>query len=146
MNTLLQEDQSRRPELFAWNGPVARERLDEWARQRRLDLPDELLQFWQTTGGGELFESETILGPFGDPQLGDDVDSVNELHRGRGMDSRHLIVHVGSELTAIRLSDKRWVVLDQNTYAELDEYDSFESWYKRVLRAEFAVRYGLSQP
>jgi hypothetical protein len=141
MNALLQQDQSRRPELFLWNGPLARERLDEWARQRGLDLPDELLQFWQTTGGGQVFESETILGPFADPQLGDDVDSVNEIHRGRGMDSGYLIVHIGTELTAIRLSDKKWVVLDQRTYAEIAEYDSFECWYTRVLRAEFAARY-----
>ncbi len=145
MNALLQQDQSCRPELFVWNGPVARERLDEWLRQRGLELPDELLQFWQNTGGGELFETETILGPFGDRQLGDDVDSVNEFHYRRGMDRRYLIVHIGSVLTAIRLSDNTWVVLDQDTYAELEEYDSFENWYVRVLRTDFADRYGLSQ-
>lgn len=61
------------------------------------------------------------------------------------MGSRYLIVHIGSELTAIRLSDKKWVVLDQHTYAELAEYDSFESWYTRGLRAEFAARCGLSE-
>jgi len=117
--------------------------MNEWLQQHGLEIPDELLQFWQVTGGGELFETETILGPFGDRQLGDDVDSVNEFHRARGMDRRYLIVHVGSALTAIRLSDKKWVILDQDTYAEIEEYDSFEGWYERVLRAEFAERYGL---
>jgi hypothetical protein len=117
--------------------------MNEWLHQHGFGVPDELLQFWQTTGGGALFETETILGPFGDRQLGEDVDSVNELHRARGMDGRYLIVHVGSALTAIRLIDKKWVMLDQDTYAEIREYESFERWYESVLRAEFAERYGL---
>lgn len=143
MSRLLQQDQSRRPDLFVWNGPIRIARLDDWLRQRRLELPDDLLQFWQDTGGGEVFESECILGPFGDRQLGEDVDSVNDLHRGRGMDRQYLVVHVGTALTAIRLKDKKWVVLDLQTYAELEDYESFESWYAGVLRAEFAERYGL---
>lgn len=126
-----------------WNGAISNEQLNAWLRERRLELPDELLQLWRDTGGGELFESEVILGPFGDSRLGDDVDSVNEVHRGRGMDPRYLIVHVGSVLTAIRLADKKWVVLDQDTYEEIEEHDSFESWYRSVLRSEFADRYGL---
>jgi hypothetical protein len=143
MNALLQRDQSRRPELFRWNGPVSRERLDAWARHRGLELPEDLMLLWQATGGGDLFESETLLGPFGDRPLGDDVDGVNAIHHGRGMDSDYLIVHVGIALSAIRRSDNSWVVLDPNTYAVLGEYASSEIWYARVLRAEFAARHGL---
>ena len=48
------------------NGSIPKERLDEWLRQRDLEVPSELAELWQETGGGNLFESETILGPFGD--------------------------------------------------------------------------------
>jgi hypothetical protein len=59
------------------------------------------------------------------------------------MDCRYLIVHVGSALTAIRLTDQKWVVLNRSTYEEMEEYDSLMSWYEAVLRSEFANRYGL---
>lgn len=74
------------------NGSIPKERLDEWFRQRDLEVPSELAELWQETGGGNLFESETILGPFGDVLTGDDVDSVNEVHRGRGLNRGYLIM------------------------------------------------------
>jgi hypothetical protein len=66
MNTLLEQDSSRRPELFVWNGSLSKERIEKWLEERQLKLPEDLVELWQETGGGELFESETILGPFGD--------------------------------------------------------------------------------
>lgn len=143
MNSLLERDQASRPNLFAWRGPITRQALEQWTQQRRLRLPQDLLHLWCATGGGELFESETILGPFGDAALGDDVDSVNQLHRARGLSSDYLVVHVGSALTAIRLEDGHWVVLDPKTYSELSVFRTFNEWYRSILRAEFADRYGL---
>lgn len=144
MNAQLRADLFSHPELFDWHGPIENAHLGAWLRDRGLErLPDELVQLWEETGGGELFESETILGPFGDRHLGDDIDSVNDFHHGRGLSCNYLVVHRGFGLTAIRLVDNKWVFLDPGTYQELAEYDSFASWYKSVLRAEFAERYGL---
>lgn len=143
MSSPWDEDQASRPDLFVWRGPVARRALDQWAHERRLRLPQDLLRLWSTTGGGELFESETILAPFGDPALGDDVDSVNQLHHSKGLSSDYLVVHVGSALTVIRLEDGYWIVLDPKTYSTLRVFRTLDEWYRAIIRAEFADRYSL---
>ncbi len=143
MSRILHEDEAARPDLFVWNGPIERDELVRWLTSRGLDLPDDLVELWRETGGGDLFESETILGPHGNPDLADDVDSVNKSHRESGLSEAYLIVHVGLCLTAIRLVDKKWVVLDRRDHSESGEYESFESWYVAVLRSEYADRYGL---
>ncbi len=142
MNSLLEHDQKLRPDLFYWNGPVPKDRLREWLRERRLQLPQDLLDFWEETGGGELFQSETVLGPYGDSSLGDDVDTVNVECRAEGLPLGYLVVHTGLDVTAIRLADGRWVAFAPISYAQLREYDSFASWYQRI-REEYAERYGL---
>lgn len=144
MSTLLKQDQSLRPEIFIWNGSITEEQLDEWLSVRQLKIPDDLAQLWRETGGGDLFEGETILGPFGDSSSGSDIDSVNESYRRRGLSREYLIVHIGSAMTAIRLRDGKWVTLDQDTYQETGEYNSLADWYQAVLHMEFAGRYGLS--
>lgn len=143
MNSLLYQDQAQRPELFVWNGPIPAERLDEWLSHRGLGIPEDLAQLWRETGGGDLFESETILSPLADDQKGNGVDEVNEFHQKRGLSSDYLIVQTGGYLTAIRLTDKKWVLLDLDSYNEINQFDSFDAWYRSVLRAEFAQRYKL---
>jgi hypothetical protein len=66
-----------------------------WAADHRLTLPKDLMLLWLTTGGGGLFESETILGPFADPVLADDVESVNDAARVGGLSTDYVIIHKG---------------------------------------------------
>jgi hypothetical protein len=144
MNQTIQEDATRRPQYFCWNGPVSETRVRDWTEARRLSLPADLVELWVTTGGGDLFETETILGPFGSIATADDVDSVNLLERARGLAPGYLIFHVGlGGFTAVRLNDLQYVTLDTE-HREGALYTSLDSWYRGVLRAEYGERYGLS--
>jgi len=100
-----------------------------------------LIELWRETGGGDFFESETIVGPFGDEVLGDDMRGFNELHRSQGFPPGYLLFHGGLELSAIRLSDLKYVSFS-HSYASLREFSSLEEWYEN-LRADFAELYGL---
>lgn len=64
--TLL-DDARRRPELFVWNGGIDAARLDTWLQSRHLNVPGDLRFFWIQTGGGDFFESETVLAPSAPP-------------------------------------------------------------------------------
>lgn len=128
------------PQLFVWNGPIKPQDLEDWLGQRHLTLPSDLISFWRETGGGDLFESETILGPFGDREMADDIDSVDAFHHGKGLPSGFLLFHVGLYCSAVRLSDGKYVVLTHD-YAPLAEYSSFEQWYMS-LRSDFMESYG----
>lgn len=145
MIPLLTHDMSVRPDLFQMDGGVDKQALDSWAMQRKLDLPRELLDVWQEVGGGELFETETILCPLAPAQLGDDLDSVNGYHRRRGMPERYVVFHVGmGGLSAYDQRGRSFCQLDDGAqYRTTARFVSLSTWYSGVLRQEYATRYGL---
>lgn len=144
MSMKILSDAEVRPDVFLWKGCISEARLNDWLRSRELNIPDDLKTLWMWTGGGDVLESETLLSPYGDDSLGDDVDSVNEFHRRNGMPNDYLVFHVGvGGLSAVRLSDNKYVQLNEETYAELQDYSSLEAWYETVLRQEYQSRYEL---
>jgi hypothetical protein len=62
---------------------------------------------WLKVGGGDLFETETLLAPYGDETLGDDIDTVNRFYPARGMPSNYLVFHYGWGLSVVRLLDSQ---------------------------------------
>ncbi|ACG75090.1 hypothetical protein AnaeK_3880 [Anaeromyxobacter sp. K] len=105
--------------------------------------PSDLLVFWQDTGGGDVFETETILGPLGDPQMGDDIASVNRAMHSRGMPARFLVVHIGSLVSAVDTGKGDYVELEPSTFRVLRRFASLDEWYGTTLRKEYRQRYGL---
>lgn len=146
MSELIFKDSGERPELFDWEGPVSRRRLETLLEQKGWSLPEDLLRFWEQTGGGEIFESEQILGPCGDLTLGDNVFDYNAELAGRGLPDNYCVFHTGMTLSAIRLSDNRYVELDFSDFSERRSFSSLEEWYLHLIRAEYADRYSLPAP
>ena len=60
---VLLEDFERVPDVFFGFGAIPESELNDWLKCHALVLPSDLLKFWQLTGGGDVFESETILRP-----------------------------------------------------------------------------------
>jgi len=66
---------------------------------------------WQLTGGGDVFESETILRPSvptppNEFFIEDDIESANLAHDANGKPSDFFLVQQGTFLSAVRLPDK----------------------------------------
>lgn len=141
MNLPILNDYSRMPHLFSWFGGIPRSDLYDWMAQREISLPDDLVDLWHELGGGDLFESETILSPFGDSALGDDIQGLNDLHLRQGLSPEYLLFHRGLYLSAVRLADGKYVALS-DSYVPFKEYSSLEEWYSD-LRSEYEVLYGL---
>lgn len=141
MNDQFYCDRLERPELFHFSGAIPPDRLNRWMQERGLDVPNDLKQFWSETGGGDLFESETILGPFGQVELGDDVDSVNEFHKRKGLPSDYLIFHTGMALSIVRLSTGEYATVEEGSYMLQQTFKSLDDWYRCLIRKEYASRY-----
>jgi hypothetical protein len=142
----LLEDFQIRPDLFHFIGPPLKTQLEAWVRNCGYSVPDDLLQLWSETGGGEIFESETILAPFTTRNLGDDVDSVNAFHQRRGMPPDNLIFHVGiGGLSVVSKGSGRYASLSEETYEERRQFSSLSDWYLSLVHAEYAARYGLGE-
>ena len=136
-------DSLHRPLLFHWNGSILRTQLVQWLRSHNLEVPDDLVSFLAATGGGDLFETETILGPNGPSDLGDSLLGANLRLRSEGMPANFVAFHIGLVVSAVRLSHPRYVTLSSPGLGTLQSFSSFESWYSGTLRREYASRYGL---
>jgi hypothetical protein len=142
------KDAEGRPDLFGWFGRIPRAKIESWARLLSVRVPDDLLEFWSQTGGGDLFESETIYRPTSIPSSepyfieGDDVDSLNRWCIDNGLLPSYLAFHNGLYLSAIHLSKQLFVTLDDK-FQEVAVFPTFDEWYLRTLRADFGARYGL---
>ena len=143
---LILQDAIAMPKVFHWNGSIPEDRLDRWLSDRKLVVPEDLKRFWMATGGGSVFETEDLLGPFGNMQLLEDFDGPNDFHQSKGLPTDWLLFHTGTWLSAIRPGESQYLLLNKH-YAIIGEYVSFEQWYRNSIRTEFADRYGLqSEP
>ena len=141
----LQSDRASRPDLFHFHGPISPEELDAWLNERRFVVPGDLKQFWRETGGGELFESETILSPFGRTDLADDVESVNQFHREKGMPVEWVIFHTGiGGLSVVQTASGNYASIREDSYEVQQSFASLADWYAKLIRREYASRYGLA--
>jgi hypothetical protein len=142
------KDAETRPELFQWFGAIDKSEIQAWVQSSHFSVPADLVQFWSQTGGGDLFESETIFRPTPIPSsapyftAGDEVALANENRRRDGMPRLYLAFHDGLLLSAVRLSDQTLVTLSKK-YKETGQFSDLNEWYSRTLRAEFAKRYDL---
>jgi hypothetical protein len=141
-------DAQRRPDLFHWFGPIDRVQIQSWLTGSGFLIPTDLLELWSQTGGGDLFESETIFRPTSIPSStsyfvdGDDVKSANLQRAKEGMPGSYLAFHAGTFVSAVRLQDRVLVTLNAN-YEEIATYATVDECYLSSLRIEFASRYEL---
>ena len=139
------DDARVRPDLFHWNGRMDSASLRAWLESNQWlgHCPGDLLAFWEETGGGDVFESETILGPLSDPSLGDDIAAVNRELRSRGMLHRFVVYHLGYSMCAVDTVSGDYVELEPSSFRVLRRFASLDDWYQATLRSEFRQRYGL---
>jgi hypothetical protein len=138
MNELFREDMAKRPRLFHLNGPIPCAELDAWLSKRNLTVPDDLREVWCETGGGDVDQTETILGPYGNRELADDVDSVNEFHWRKGMPADWLIFHTGlGGLTVVKMSTGEYANVQHDSFEVEETFNSFADWYEKSIRPAF---------
>jgi hypothetical protein len=143
MNATILADSRERPRAFFWYGAPERKRLLHWITERSLTVPADLLELWQTFGGGVMFESEEIFAPLGGPEYELDFDRRNATHHEAGLPDTLFVFHEGTWLSAVRRFFPHYVTVDPVTYAVTQEFESLDHWYKTTVRNEFGERYGL---
>jgi hypothetical protein len=136
-------DANDQPRAFRWNGSVPRERVDEWLANHGWTAPEELIELWTEVGGGELFESETVFQPCTGGE--DDIDEENEQLVALGLPVDLMVFHRGLCISAVDRSSGEVVTLEPETFREMHRFASVNDWYRRLIRHEFADRYGLAR-
>lgn len=146
MPRTIYEDALVRPDLFHWFGVIETE-FEPWLAALPLRVHPGLVSFWRRTGGGDCFESEILLGPLA-PDESDNLLKVNEIHWNNGMPHDLLVFHTGLCLSAssvdIRHHRNRVVVFKPESFEIAHWFDTFDTWYQKTLRFEYAERCGLT--
>jgi hypothetical protein len=145
---ILLQDAQTVPRIFSPFGAIPSVEIQDWLRRTGLILPSDLVELWQQTGGGDVFESETILRPTvpSSPNscfVEDDIEGMNAAYAEEGKSGDLYVFHLGLFPSAVRLSDRRFVTLTKGGHTAKDAFASFDEWYVRTLRAEYGERYGL---
>ena len=136
------KDASERPQIFVWRGPLDLEKVNAWLSHNQVNIPPDLKELWIVTGGGDIFESETLLSPLEtDPSY--DIEAVNRFHWQSGLDKSLLIFHVGTWISAVRNEPPHFVSFSLGDVEKKMEFKDFDAWYRQTVRREFAQRYGL---
>jgi hypothetical protein len=141
------EDAAERPRVFWWNGAVSEAALDEWIARGPMAgrCPADLRTFWLATGGGDLFETETIYGPIGEPTMDMGLLEANQWLLSRGMPTRYVAFANGTWVGAIDLDGKFFQLeREEQAIRKVDRFRSLDHWYEKTLRREYATRYGLA--
>ena len=90
-----------------------------------------------------MFETETILGPYGKKELADDIDSVNEFQRQKGLPVDWLLFHTGFERTVVKLTTGEYATLGLRSFDVQKTFTSLADWYANSMRPDHAKHYGL---
>lgn len=139
------EDGLARPDLFLWFG-VNESDFDKWLTELPLRVHPGLVEFWRRTGGGDVYESETLLGPLVSDE-GNNVLRVNESLWGRGLPQDLLVFHTGMCFSASFVDwprhRNRIALLKSGSFEVERWFYTFNHWYQATLRSEYAARYGL---
>jgi hypothetical protein len=142
--TTILKDTKNYPLLFNWTGGIPHKELEDWLLRESYTIPSDLETLWNKLGGGDIFESETILHPWLGKTYGDDTYNLHKYHHALGMSLMYLIFHVGMCLSSVRLSDGKFVTLDK-IYQEIQVFDTLDKWYVQVIRSEYKERYGVKE-
>jgi hypothetical protein len=116
--------------------------LDAWLSKRDVCVPGDLKQVWLETGGGVIFECETILGPFGNRELGENIDLENEPQAEGNACRLATLSHWFRAFGGGRATGE-YACLREGSYEVAETFGFLAEWYA-MIRAELASRYGLS--
>jgi hypothetical protein len=140
MIVALTQDLAWNPRLFVRHARIQRGDICAWLAETKYSASPELVDIWLTLGVGDLFETESILGPRCGG--GFDVDERTSWLRSRGLPNDEWAFHIGSWVSSVEEDGETLIFRDGQRLRKMASSMSVASWYEH-LRAEFASRYGL---
>ena len=143
MIDLILHDSAARPGVFFWFGALPASQIEDWERENSICVPADLKTLWSLKGGGDLFESETILQPFGSAEY-DLIDPVTQVYRERGLSDEFRMFQTGCVESVFRISDGAlFSLVNPDENCQMIQHADLEQWYKSTIRKLFAGKYDL---
>jgi len=122
---------SDNPYIIFPYGAIEPEKLKSGLSKMNYQFPKELFDFWVEFGGGDLFETETILYPLeSDNNLIDCIWENNEFYYQQGLDKRYITFQQNpAQLTVFDTKTNEIVLLSNGDYIVRKKFDNFNAWF-----------------
>lgn len=130
------------PRSFFPFGKVDSFTLDNEIRKYSFKFPDELVSIWKEYGGGDLYQTETILYPLQNDKI-DNVVDLNNAYWADGMPRNNFVFHIGTGgVTAFNLETGEVINLNTDNWNVTCRYLSFVDWFKNLRNELMLMDYG----
>lgn len=127
--------------FFAYGG-VEKTFILECLREMNvdIDIPEELMQFWTTYGGGDLYETESFLYPLEHSEIDNVVEFNNRLW-SKGLSNRFFVFYSGIfGYGALEKGTSKIYLLNGRDFSIRSELQSFTE-LRDLLDKEYRDRY-----
>ena len=118
--------------LFEFGLPNKKE-LDKELKKHDFAFPKELVKFWKTYGGGDLFETETILYPLDtDNTEYDSMPLMNRFFEEKGFNNDYYIFHTNNSTLAAFHKKTHEIVVFGNELTKFRierHYKNIDEWF-----------------
>lgn len=127
----LKKELKKNPDIFVPYGKINKRILVEELQKYKFNFPKELIKFWINYGGGDLFETETILSPIpSESEFVYDIRKINDFRYKNGLNKRYIIFQENaSEMTAFDKETNEIVVLDKDKYKIEERFENINKWF-----------------
>jgi hypothetical protein len=101
-----------------------------------------LKDLWSSKGG-EFFDVETILQPFGAKEEYDLIEPVSTVRWERGLSRDFCVFHTGFVDSVFRKSDGAIFSLPTDDLTQMIPFKDLNEWYVNTVRSVYEEGYGL---
>jgi len=133
-NFLKHKQKEDRGIFFEYN-PVDKNVLFKELKKYNFSFPNELIHLWLELGGGDLFETYSILHPVhSELDWADDMITHNEYALSLGFDNEYFIfARDAGESAAFHKKNHKIVVFENQTFRKLKSYENITDWFQQML-------------
>ncbi len=142
MIDIIKSDIKKYPTILFPFGRIGAAELKKELNNYNFKFPSELVDIWSEFGGGDFFQTETILYPYQNEHI-DNIVDVNNFLIKEGMPVKYFAFHIGrGEVTAFLKEDNNRIVnLKRDSWQETYHYSSFKDWFADLRMELISMRY-----
>lgn len=127
----LQKELKVNPNIFVPYGRINKRILKNELQKYHFNFPKELIKFWINYGGGDLFETETILSPIpSEKEFVYDIKKINNFRHENGLSDKYIVFQENaSEMTAFDKETNEIVILNKDKYEIEERFENINTWF-----------------
>jgi len=132
MMTQLKKEIKQNPRILSAYGALNKQLVISELAKYNFKFPTELVQFWIEYGGGDFFQTETILSPIhSDNEFIYDIIEINDFLHQKGLNENYIVFNEsGAEVTAFEKHTHEVAIISNKDYKIKKLFNNISQWFE----------------